>query len=139
MAIKTIFLADDDKDDLDMLSAVLSELMPGSLIRTFLDGTELVMHLAAHPDQQAPQLMILDYKMPLMDGPAVLNRLQSTHHAFIPAFILSTSQEERDKARCLQAGASGYFSKPTNYGELKFIILEIMRRCEAGGHHSNRK
>lgn len=72
-----------------------------------------------------PNLVLLDLKMPGMDGHTVLRHLKETPVVRrIPVVVLSSSQEESDRVSCYDLGANGYIVKPTSYeGFLKAVRI----------------
>ena len=98
------------------------------------DGSEAVVYLngdgkfsdrSAHP---LPDLIVLDLKMPGMDGFEFLRWLRA-QAAFLhlPALVFTRSTSEKDKARALREGATGYFIKPENIAAL-VRIAESFRK-----------
>lgn len=129
MLVKTIFLADDDPDDLDLLTGALAEMLPNTQVQTFLNGEDLISHFS-NKTAILPELIILDYSMPRIDGPALLKWLKTSKYNSIPAFIFSTSHVSTHRERCIDAGALDYFMKPSTTSELKFVLTEMLRRYE---------
>ncbi len=124
-----ILIADDDADDQEMLSEAFMRQKPGAIIRTVMDGKELFDFLDACPPDELPVLILLDFKMPLVTGPEVLQHL-SSHPTYvsIPKLVWSSSTRTKDIEICRQMGADGYFKKPATSKEMdEFvnIIYEI--------------
>lgn len=126
----SVFLVDDDPDDIELMSLIMLEIYPGVLITAFNDGQKLIDYLSL-PGNHLPHFLVIDYSMPLCDGPHLLAWLRQNHFEKMPAFILSTSNVERHKNECLAAGAAGYFTKPDSLDRLRFLVMEIFRQVEA--------
>ncbi len=79
------------------------------------DGGEAIEHLEAG----APDLVILDVMMPVMDGTEVLRRIRETPQwAHIPVMMLTMRDREADTVEAFQTGASDYVAKPFMVGDL---------------------
>lgn len=83
------------------------------------DGAQaLEMLLGEGAERVRPALVLLDLKMPRVDGFEVLRRLRAhpdTRH--LPVVVLTASREEEDVARCYALGASGYVQKPLDHDD----------------------
>jgi CheY-like chemotaxis protein len=121
-----ILLADDDPDDLNTFLQAFSELNPHASVQTVTDGQELFDFLDSCNPDELPLLILLDYKMPIVSGPEVLQRLAShPEHAHIPKVVWSTSERPQDIENCVRLGAAGYFPKPASTSELGELIQKI--------------
>ena len=121
-----ILLADDDEDDREIFLEAFSRIHPKADVQTVNDGIQLFEFLDAHTNGELPILILLDYKMPLISGPEVLERL-SDHpvYAPIPKVVWSTSERSKDIQECHRLGASAYFKKPATANEMDQIIHQI--------------
>ena len=128
----TILLAEDDIDDQELLTEAFVEADPSVAIVIAPNGAKAVAHLESLPPEQLPDLIVLDYNMPELDGAQVLQILNSNQY-YIPIskVILSTSPSPYYKDACLSLGADGYFTKPSSYGEMGSLIKEILQLCTA--------
>lgn len=75
----------------------------------------------------APDLVILDIMMPVLDGFEVLDALRK--RSSVPVILLSARSDPADKVRALQHGADDYVTKPFSVEELVARIDAVMRRC----------
>jgi CheY-like chemotaxis protein len=121
-----LLLADDDPDDQETFMEAFTRLYPQTKVQTVNDGQELFVFLDTHSPDELPVLILLDFKMPLVTGPEVLERL-SDHpmYAPIPKVVWSTSERSKDIQECQRLGADAYFKKPATAKELDYIILQI--------------
>jgi two-component system response regulator len=118
--IRTILLAEDSPADAEMAIDALREANLANPIVHVEDGVEAIEYLerrgqfADRPDEE-PAVLLLDIKMPRMDGLEVLRRIR-THEKFrrLPVVILSSSREESDLARSWDLGANAYVVKPVD-------------------------
>jgi CheY-like chemotaxis protein len=122
----SIFIADDDDDDVYFVRTALKELDPEIRLRHFLNGRQLLKGLDVAPEEY-PNLILLDLNMPILDGRETLKQIRQKVGNAIPVVILSTSNHEHEKEICLQAGANSYFTKPCNYP----LYLQIIKKLKA--------
>jgi len=92
-----------------------------------MDGTEALETI----ERELPDLVILDIKMPKMDGFEVCRRLREWTQ--IPIVMLSARGDEADKVKCLSLGADDYITKPFGASELIARVRAVLRRTEAAG------
>src|ERR1700689_1873804 len=119
-----IALVDHDKNILATVSMLLEQ--EGYHVRTFPDGASALTALSAN----APDLAILDIKMPRMDGLELLRRLRQS--ADLPVIFLTSKDEEIDELMGLNAGADDYIRKPFSQRLLLERVKAVLRRNE--GH-----
>lgn len=97
-----VFLVDDDDVFNYMNEAIIQMVHPGTTVRIFKSGEDVVRHIENDPDFVAPDLMFLDIRMPHMDGFALLDYMeqqpvdlfQNTH-----LHMLSSTLDEKDTLR----------------------------------------
>lgn len=118
-----ILLADDDPDDRDSLIHPFLQQNPGVRVVSFGDGRDLLSFLVACPDDELPVLILMDYKMPSATAADILESLAADpRYAGIPKVVWSTSGRAEYVDRCVQHGASQYFTKPNSLPELASIV-----------------
>lgn len=116
-----ILIAEDDVTSRTMLKAVLTQW--GYDVLTTADGAEA---WEAFQDAGAPQMAILDWMMPEIDGPTLCGKLRAQQRPTPLYLILLTAKgESRDIVRGLEAGADDYIAKP-------YDVEELRVRCEVG-------
>lgn len=122
-AIRTILLAEDSPHDAEMAIDALRDAHLANPIVHVEDGVEALDYLfrrGKFADRQAgdPAVLLLDIKMPRMDGLEVLTQLRQheTLHR-LPVVILSSSREENDLARSWDLGVNAYVVKPVDVGQ----------------------
>ena len=122
-----ILLADDDIEDQDILKNAIVQLNPALVITTVFNGSEALEYLVNCSTDKLPALIILDYKMPVLNAVEVLERLQSyTQFKVIPKVVWSTSFQEEHIRLCMERGASHYFKKPFNETELAAVAKQML-------------
>lgn len=114
-----ILLIEDEKSPCSYITALLDR--EGYHITTAMTGRE-GLSLAA---SLCPDLVLLDLKLPDMDGYQVLEQLRGWSH--VPVIIVSVCNEEQDKVRALDLGADDYVTKPFYPNELTARIRTALR------------
>lgn len=129
-----ILVAEDNPHDAYFLQRAFSKAGINAPMHFVQDGREAVDYLAGqeeYRDRDAyplPHLLLLDIKMPLMDGMQVLKWLREQPGLRrLPVIILSSSAEPRDVNLAHELGANGYTMKPSGVEELLEIVLCLER------------
>lgn len=117
---QTIILVDDDRNILTSVAMALEA--EGFAVKTFNDGEEGLKGILAEP----PDLVILDIKMPRMDGMEVLSRLRES--SALPVIFLTSKDDEVDEIVGLRMGADDYITKPFSQRLLIERIRALLRR-----------
>jgi two-component system response regulator ChvI len=120
---QTIALVDDDRNILTSVSMALEG--EGYEVRSFTDGEEALRSLAMRP----ASLVVLDIKMPRMDGMELLTRLRQTSN--MPAIFLTSKDDELDEVEGLRRGADDYITKPFSQRLLIERVRALLRREES--------
>lgn len=115
-----IALIDDDRNILTSVSMALET--EGFGVKTFSDGEEGLKGVVANP----PDLVVLDIKMPRMDGMEVLSKLRE--QSAIPVIFLTSKDDEVDEVIGLRMGADDYITKPFSQRLLIERIRALLRR-----------
>jgi len=118
----TIALVDDDSNIIETVSMLLQQ--EGYHITSYLDGAAALTGLTATP----ADLVLLDIKMPRMDGMELLRRLRQTSE--VPVIFLTSKDEEIDELMGLNAGADDYIRKPFSQRLLLERVRAVLRRAE---------
>jgi CheY-like chemotaxis protein len=106
--MKTIVVVDDEFGLADVLAATLSEV--GYHVHTAANGVQGLEVMAEHP----PDLVILDFMMPLLDGPGVLRAMRvDPRLASVPVVMISAMPESAVRARC--SGYVAFLRKPFEF------------------------
>ena len=128
----TIFLVDDDEDDVYLARLTFAAHFPDWALISFEDGQSLIDHLASHPDKPLPDLIIMDLNMPRLTGHETLIILKRhSRWKRVPVAILSTSSNIDDQTRSEAIGACAFLVKPASVDKLAAIIMEGKSTCEA--------
>ncbi|MCP1337237.1 response regulator transcription factor [Futiania mangrovi] len=121
--MSTIALVDDDRNILTSVSIALEA--EGFHVRTYTDGTQALAAISQRP----PDLVVLDIKMPRMDGMEVLRRIRQKTD--LPVIFLTSKDEEIDEVLGLRMGADDYIRKPFSQRLLIERIRAVLRRAES--------
>ncbi|HEY7165142.1 MAG TPA: response regulator [Candidatus Binatia bacterium] len=119
---RKILIVDDEPFNLDLLE---QELMDEDyVIERAADGLEALEKVESF----GPDLILLDYMMPKLTGPEVLERLrQEERHKSTPVILLTAKASQEDKVRGLDAGADDYVVKPFDAVELLARVRAMLR------------
>jgi two-component system response regulator len=117
-----ILLVEDNPDDVDMTLRALRKANIVNHIKVVRDGAEALAFIfgegqyAAHHVENVPKLILLDLKLPKVDGFEVLKRVKSDPRTrLIPVVILTSSKEQRDVVEGYQLGVNSYIVKPVHF------------------------
>ena len=128
-----ILIAEDDPNDLELLTVALRGKLEPSQIRTVHDGEELLQYVRGegryHNRQQnpAPDLILLDLKMPRLDGLEALASLRRVNGAgAIPIVMLSGSALDSDIRQAYRLGVNTYFTKPPDFEGLRDLVRKVL-------------
>ncbi len=123
--LKTILLVEDNPDDEALVLHALKKNKVQANLSVVHDGLEALDYFSHHFDRP-PELVLLDLKMPGMDGLEVLRRLREIDpERTIPVVVFTSSSEEQDVRRCYELGASSYVRKPIEFGPFTEVIRGI--------------
>ena len=117
---RSILLAEDNPADAELTLFSLKRLANPVHVNVAQDGVEVLNQLGIGPDNKAakelPGLILLDLKMPRLNGLAVLRTLKSNPLTRrIPVVMLTSSQEPRDVAESYELGANAYLVKSMEF------------------------
>jgi len=124
-----ILLVEDNQDDLDLALHALRRENLADKILVVRDGEEALDFLfcrgkfAGRSVDQAPKLVLLDLKLPKVDGMEVLKQSKSDPRLkSIPVVIMTSSKEERDLVASYNLGANSYIQKPVDFDRFREIV-----------------
>ena len=132
MTTKPILLVEDTPDDAEL--TVMSLKQSGLLNEVIVveDGVEALDYLfaqgrfAGRNSENVPALVLLDIKMPRLDGIEVLQRLRADQRtSILPVVMLTTSNEDIDLMRAYQSGANAYVRKPVSLAQFQEAVRQL--------------
>jgi two-component system response regulator len=131
MKNSTILLVEDNPDDEALTLRALKKNNIGNNIFVARDGVEALDFLfctnayADRDPHDLPQLILLDIKLPKMDGLEVLRRIRADERThLLPVVILTSSKEEQDLIEGYKGGANSYVRKPVDFAQ----FMDAMRQ-----------
>ena len=120
MAKKHILIVDDDKNMLKMLRLFLCEEYDVTIVDSGKQALEFIL-------KHTPDLILLDYMMPLFDGPHVLEIIRKREESRNVPVLFLTSVTDREKIlECLSLNPQGYLVKPVSRSELLQRVSEVL-------------
>jgi CheY-like chemotaxis protein len=127
---KFILIADDDQEDLELLSEVILQLDGSVKLHMVNTGSMVMDFLGKTKDVELPSLIVLDYNMPNMNGAEVLEQLcKDSRYEKIPKIVWSTSNNSSYIKECMEKGATSYFVKPATHKTLQEQAEEMLKMC----------
>ena len=128
---RQVLLVDDSVDDAELAINVLSDYGPVEMITVVNDGAAAVDYLQfrgafAGRTTGNPALILLDVKMPKVDGLELLHDIKTDEKLkTIPVVMLTSSREERDIVNSYRLGSNGYVVKPMVFSEFVDTVRKI--------------
>lgn len=129
--IKTILLAEDDKDDRELFSEALAKINPDTAVHFAENGNEALVKLEAMSTK--PDMIFLDINMPVMNGWQCLKALKADEKFMdIPVVVYSSSSHHREKNIALEMGALLFFTKPNDFYQFREKLAVIVSNRDPG-------
>jgi two-component system response regulator len=127
-----ILLVEDNQDDIELTLHALRKENLANNIHVARDGEEALEFLfcnGVHCDrsfERPPRLILLDLKLPKVDGMEVLRKLKADPRTqTIPVVILTSSKEERDLVQGYGLGANSYIQKPVDFEQFRGTVRSV--------------
>ena len=119
---KYILLVEDNSNDVALTIKALNKCHIQNQLVVVTDGPEALEYLLSPDLEKRPAVVILDLKLPFIDGFEVLRQIRAnTNTQHLPVFILSSSVDENDRLKSMKLGANGYECKPISFND--FVVL----------------
>ncbi|MGE5499704.1 MAG: response regulator [Syntrophothermus sp.] len=129
--LKTILLAEDNPKDAELTLEALADINLANQVITVKDGVEVIEYLRREGNFRdrkdgSPAFLLLDIKMPRMDGLEVLKIIRSDEKLkTIPVIMLTSSREEQDLINSYNTGINAYVVKPVNFQQFIDAVKQI--------------
>jgi two-component system response regulator len=127
-----LLLVDDSQDDLDLTLHALRRENLANNIAIARDGEEALDYIfcrgayAGRNPDHLPKLVLLDLKLPKVDGMDVLRQVKADAHTrVIPVVVLTSSKEERDLVNSYHLGVNSYIQKPVDFDEFRQVVKSL--------------
>ncbi len=123
---RIILLVEDDEVDIRSVKRAFEDLHVTNPLVVTYNGEEALKYLKSTKNKRLPGLILLDLRMPRMDGIEFLKVIKKDGKLkIIPVVALTTSKEDEDKTESFNFGVSGYMMKPVNYKDFVEVIRTI--------------
>ncbi len=132
LTLVDIVLVEDNDADFELAVHALRHFNLAHRVQHLHDGEEALDYLFCRAQfgsrqwNSAPKLVLLDLKLPKIDGLEVLREIKSdsrTKH--IPVVVLTSSKEERDLMEAYRLGVNSYIQKPVEFGQFKNLVGQV--------------
>ena len=127
-----ILLVEDNPDDLELALHALRREKLANHIEVARDGEQALDFIFCRGDytqrkfNQQPRLILLDLKLPKVDGLQVLREIKNDAHTkTIPVVILTSSREEKDLVEGYRLGVNSYIQKPVDFEQFRAAIKSV--------------
>ena len=132
MKTKMILLVEDNPDDVQLTLRALKKNNIMNTVVVASDGVEALDYLfgtgrfASRDMNVMPEVVLLDLKMPKMDGLDVLHRIRADERTkLLPVVILTTSSEDKDRVESYKLGANSYVRKPVDFNQFAEAVQQL--------------
>ena len=125
--VRPILLVEDNPMDVDLTLRAFAKRKLSNPIQVARDGEEALAHVTRwEAGEPSPLVILLDLRLPKVEGVEVLRRLKS-HPDFraIPVVVLTSSCEDRDVQAAYQLGANSYIVKPVSFEKFLQVASQI--------------
>jgi len=127
-----ILLVEDDPDDEELALRALKKINIANDIVIVRDGAEALDYMfgtgayAERDTRWPPAVILLDLKLPKVDGLEVLKRLRADDRTkLVPVVILTSSDEQRDVVESYELGANSYVRKPVDFNQFMDAVEDL--------------
>ncbi len=123
---KTILLVEDNADDEQLTLRAMRQSDIPNIIRVARDGAEALDKLFGEGQDRLPDLVLLDLKLPKVNGLEVLKKLRSDPGTkTLPVVGLTSSDERRDIVESYELGANSYVRKPVDFDQFIDAVRQL--------------
>ncbi|HTJ98742.1 MAG TPA: response regulator [Bordetella sp.] len=129
--LRPILLVEDNPNDIELTLTALKQCNIANEVMVLRDGAEALDYVYrqgayAHRPPGEPSVILLDLKLPKVDGLEVLERIKSdADHKHIPIVMLTSSKEEKDLVRSYQFGVNSFVVKPVEFSDFFEAIRNL--------------
>lgn len=135
MKSRYVIFADDDADDLELITGFFKQYNQNINVLEFKDGKEVMKFLDDFAINATPLLIVLDINMPRLNGRETLAAIRKhPKYQYIPVVVYTTSSSKADEDYCRQLGAS-WVSKSTTIEGVKQVAKVLAEFCDLQNIH----
>jgi two-component system, response regulator len=121
-----LLLVEDNSSDEELTLHVLRKYNLANRIQVVRDGAEALEFLFGNGGQAVHKLILLDLKLPKLNGREVLSQIKADAHTrTIPVVVLTSSREDSDLAACYQLGVNSYIVKPVDFAQFTECVRQL--------------
>ena len=124
-----ILLVEDNPNDVELTTRALRKHNLANKLHVAKDGAEALDYLFGADGtlkHEKPRVILLDLKLPKVDGIEVLRRIKSDERTkTIPVVVLTSSNQERDLKECYNLGVNSYITKPVEFESFLAAVSEL--------------
>jgi two-component system, response regulator len=132
MQLPSLLLVEDDPNDQELTRLALEEHRILNPIDVVEDGAEALDYIFARGDyadragKELPQVVLLDLKLPKLNGLDVLTRLREDPKTrYLPVVVFTSSREEQDIVNSYRLGANAYVRKPIDFSQFSKAVAQL--------------
>lgn len=126
MSRGVILLVEDNEDDVALTRRAFKKNHITNELVVARDGVEALDYLFSREPEGLPAVVLLDLKLPRVDGTEVLRRLRADPRtALLRVVVLTSSKEEQDVFQCYNLGANSYIRKPVDFDEFVHAVGQL--------------
>ena len=132
MGKNAIMIVEDNEDDLELTlrafakNNILNEIV---IARDGVEALDYLLGTGAHEGRDLhdmPEVILLDLKMPRMDGIETLKRIRANEHTKLqPVVVLTSSDEEKDMIESYECGVNSYIRKPVDFSQFVNAVQQL--------------
>ncbi|MBI2143726.1 response regulator [Candidatus Woesearchaeota archaeon] len=128
METRPILLVEDNPDDIELTKRAFRKSNVANELLTVRDGAEALgfLHGNGRNSNSLPGVVLLDLKLPKVDGLEVLKAIRSHKETrLLPVIILTSSKEEQDRVNSYSLGANSYIRKPVDFDQFSHAVQQL--------------
>jgi two-component system, response regulator len=123
---KYILLAEDNDNDVELTKRALKKCQIDYGLVIVSNGKQALDFLFSRDLNDMPSVVLLDLKLPLIDGIEILRRIRANDNTRqLPVVMLTASVDEKDRQESIRLGANDFQCKPVNFDEFVQLICQI--------------
>lgn len=128
-----IVMVDDDPSEHVLMRAAAREANIASEFTFFEDGADALLHLVGTPAEDLPDVIVLDLRMPGLDGHSTLDELQADPLLWqVPVVVFTSSPRKSDIETSIDRGAVSYVVKPSDFDTMVHNVSDLCDLAKRG-------
>jgi two-component system response regulator len=126
MTRRPILLVEDNPSDIELTKRAFAKSNIANELVVAEDGQAALDYLFGDAGRQLPAVVLLDLKLPKIEGLEVLRRIRADQRTrLLPVVVLTTSKEEQDMVQSYVLGANSYIRKPVSFAEFSTAVAQL--------------